>query len=195
MIFTRVFSPDIYGQYTIVMNTAIIVSALLTQWIILSIQRFKPIYKKEGKVAEFNEHLLSLMFYITVGFLIISFLLYILLPQNLIKYQEYYLPAVLMIVGSNYFAVLGGVYQIDLLTREYRNYNIWMSGLKLLFTLICLYVFQRDPVAFIWAALIAQVLVIIPMGKRLHLGNLITLGKYRKDMMPFFIPSLVMVFL
>ena len=41
MIFTRVFSPDIYGQYTIVMNTAIIVSALLTQWITLSIQRFK----------------------------------------------------------------------------------------------------------------------------------------------------------
>ena len=68
MIFTRFFSPDIYGQYTIVMNTAIIVSALLTQWITLSIQRFKPIYKKEGKVAEFNEHLLSLMFYITLGF-------------------------------------------------------------------------------------------------------------------------------
>ena len=51
MIFTRSFSPR-YGQYTIVMDTAIIVSALLTQWITLSIQRFKPIYKKEGKVAK-----------------------------------------------------------------------------------------------------------------------------------------------
>ena len=50
IIFTRFFPPDIYGQYTIVMNTAIIVSALLTQWITLSIQRFRPIYKKEGKV-------------------------------------------------------------------------------------------------------------------------------------------------
>ena len=58
MIFTRFFSPDIYGQYTIVINTSIIVSALLSQWITLSIQRFRPIYKKEGKVAEFNEHLL-----------------------------------------------------------------------------------------------------------------------------------------
>ncbi len=73
MIFTRFFSPDIYGQYTIVMNTAIIVSALLTQWITLSIQRFRPIYKKEGKVAEFNEHLLSLMFYITMGFSLFLF--------------------------------------------------------------------------------------------------------------------------
>ena len=61
-----------------------------------------------------------------------------------------------------------------------------MSGSKITFYSYLVVYFQRDPVAFIWAALIAQVLVIIPMGKRLHLGNLITLGKYRKDMMPFF---------
>ena len=91
-----------------------------------------------------------------------------------------------MIIRSNYFSILGGVYQIDLLAREYRNINIWMSGLKLLFTLICLYVFQRDSVAFISAALIAQVLVMISMGKRLHLGNFITLGKYRKNRITFF---------
>ena len=104
----------------------------------------------------------------------------------MMKYQEYYWPSVFLIIGSNYFSILGGLFQIDLLAREYRNINVMMSVSKLLITLIWLYVIQMDSVAFIWAALIAQVMVIIPMAKRLNLGILIPQGKYRKDTMSFF---------
>lgn len=186
MIFTRFFSPEIYGQYTIVMSTAIIMSALLSQWITLSIQRFRPIYIKDGKAAEFNEHLLALMMYITIGFLIISFLVYLFLPQELLNYQKYYWPSVCLIISSNYFSVLSGLFQIDLLAREYRNINVMMSVVKLFITLLWLYIIQLNSVAFIWAACLAQVMVMIPMVKRLHLGMLLPQREFHKERMSFF---------
>ena len=183
MLFTRFFPPDIYGEYTIVMSTAIVISALLSQWITLSIQRFRPIYKKEGKILEFNEHLLSLMFYITIGFFIISVLIGLIFPEN--RYEEYFWPSVLFIISSNYFSILGGLYQIDLLAREYRNINVLMSIGKLLMTVLWLFAIRMNSQAFIWVALIVQVMAIIPMAKRLNLGIMIPKGRYRKDLLSF----------
>ena len=45
-----------------------------------------------------------------------------------------------------------------------------MSIGKLLMTVLWLFAIQMNSQAFIWVALIVQVMVIIPMAKRLNLG-------------------------
>ncbi|WP_144550523.1 lipopolysaccharide biosynthesis protein [Bacillus sp. X1(2014)] len=163
MVFTRFFSPKEYGDYTIVVNTTIILSSFLAQWILLSVQRFRPEYSKNKTITEFNHHLNHLLLYISLGFLLVVSILYIFLPSILIHYQSYYWSSVLLIISSIYFMVLGGVYQADLLSKPFRNLNVLQSILKLVFIMVLVLGISFKPISFIWGAFFAQFLVTIPM--------------------------------
>jgi O-antigen/teichoic acid export membrane protein len=163
MVFTRFFSPKEYGDYTIVVNTTIILSSFLAQWILLSVQRFRPEYKKNGTLTEFNRHLNHLLLYISGGFLVVVSILYIFLPSFIKSYHSYYWPSILLIIGSIYFMVLGGVYQVDLRAKPFRNLNVLQSLLKLVFIVALVIYIKFSPISFIWGAFFAQFLVTIPM--------------------------------
>jgi O-antigen/teichoic acid export membrane protein len=163
MVFTRFFPPKEYGDYTIVVNTTIILSSFLAQWILLSVQRFRPEYRKNGTLTEFNRHLNHLLLYISIGFLLAVSILYIFLPSYLKPYESYYWPSILLIIGSIYFMVLGGVYQVDLRAKPFRNLNVLQSLLKLVFIVALVVFIQFEPVSFIWGTFFAQFLVTIPM--------------------------------
>ncbi len=163
MTFTRFFTPMQYGTYTIVVNTTIIISSLLAQWIVLSVQRYRPEYSRAGNIGEFNRNLNYLLLVITLVFLLVSSILYIFLPELLQSYQIYYWPSFLFVISSIYFMVFGGVYQVDLLAKHVRNFNVVQSVLKLVLTFLLIVLINFDPVSFIWGAFFAQVLVIVPM--------------------------------
>ncbi|MEH7076641.1 lipopolysaccharide biosynthesis protein [Neobacillus drentensis] len=165
MAFTRLFSPKEYGDYTIVVNTTIILSSLLGQWILLSVQRYRPEYSKNRTIPEFNRHLNHLLFYISMGFLLVVSILYFFIPSILVRYQSYYWSSSLLIISSIYFMVLGGVYQADLRAKPFRNLNVLQSILKLVLILILVLSISSDPNSFIWGAFFAQFLVTIPMGR------------------------------
>jgi O-antigen/teichoic acid export membrane protein len=157
MVFTRFYSPVEYGTYTIAVNITIVVSSLLAQWIVLSVQRYRPEYKH---VTEFNRHLHQLLFYISLSFLLVASILYLFMPVFL---KNYYWPSALFIITSIYFMVLGAVYQVDLEAKRLRNLNVAQSVLKLAVIVLFVVYFQMNPVSFIWGAVIAQLVVILPM--------------------------------
>ncbi|WML58587.1 oligosaccharide flippase family protein [Neobacillus sp. PS2-9] len=163
MFFTRVFSPQDYGTYTIVVNATIILSSLLAQWIVLSIQRFRPEYMKHGTIPEFNRHLNQLLLVISIAFLLVVTLFYLFLPGFMRPYQPYYWSSVLLVISSVYFMSLGSVYQVDLQSKQYRNLNVMQSLLKLVMTFVMVMYLQTKAVSFIWATLFAQIVVSIPM--------------------------------
>ncbi|MEM5686832.1 hypothetical protein AAHB49_10100 [Bacillus cereus] len=49
MIFTRIFLPSEYGLYSLVITTTNIVTIILSQWIVQSIQRYRHAYTVEDK--------------------------------------------------------------------------------------------------------------------------------------------------
>lgn len=163
MAFTRFFSPKEYGDYTIVVNTTIIISSLLAQWIVLSVQRFRPEYLIKGMTKDFNDNLNKLLLYISIGFLLAAAVLYICYPPLLNKYQSFYWSSVLLIVSSIYFMVLGSIYQADLQAKAYRNLNVIQSILKLVIIVLIVLYISFKPNSFIWGTLIAQAVVTIPM--------------------------------
>ncbi|WP_307284787.1 polysaccharide biosynthesis C-terminal domain-containing protein [Bacillus sp. SORGH_AS_0510] len=190
MVFTRYFSPKEYGTYTIVVNTTIILSSLLTQWIILSIQRFRPEYSHKGTINEFNRHLNHLLLYLSLGFVLLSIPMYLFLPFSLQPYQEYYWPSVLLITSSIYFMVLSGIYQVDLQSKKYRNLNVIQSLLKLLIIIGMVNYLHLAPVAFVWGSLLAQLLVTTPMLRYVHTNRMFKPKKTSKDSFRKFVKKL-----
>jgi len=65
VIYTRLLSPDAYGQYTLVVTGAVLVNAVLYQWLSASLLRFLPQYRD-------NET--GLLAAILSGYIFVSFL-------------------------------------------------------------------------------------------------------------------------
>jgi O-antigen/teichoic acid export membrane protein len=164
-LFTRIFSPELYGEYSLVINTTIIVSSLMGQWIVLSIQRFRPEYRKKEKISEFNHYLNRLLFQMNSVFIILSVLIYLIIPEN---FKNYYIPSVVSIVLSIYFMVLGSVYQIDLLSQKFRNLNVINALGKLPITFLLLYVISFTPEQFIWGTILMQLFLLYPMLRHIE---------------------------
>ncbi|RHW42765.1 polysaccharide biosynthesis protein [Neobacillus notoginsengisoli] len=181
MIFTRFFSPKEYGTYTIVVNTTIILSSVLAQWIVLSVQRFRPEYSHNGTIREFNRNLNRLLLFISMGFLAAAVIFYPFLPSGLVSYRDYYWSSVLLIISTIYFTVLGGVYQVDLQSKQFRNLNVIQSIMKLVIILIFVMAIYYSPVSFIWGTLAAQALVTIPMLRYAETGKMFRSMKAAKD--------------
>ncbi|MFZ7942056.1 lipopolysaccharide biosynthesis protein [Neobacillus sp. 19] len=181
MVFTRLFSPKEYGTYTIVVNTTIILSSVLAQWILLSVQRFRPEYSNNGAILEFNRNLNRLLFFISLSFLVAAVILYPFIPSGLLSYRDYYWSSVLLIISSIYFTVLGGVYQADLQSKQFRNLNVIQSLMKLIIIVIFVGYIQFSPVSFIWGTLAAQVLVTIPMLRYVDVGKMFNSMKVARD--------------
>lgn len=65
IIFTRILSPQAYGQYALVVTGAVLCNAILYQWLNASLLRFLP---------EFQDHEADLLAAILRGYLIVSLL-------------------------------------------------------------------------------------------------------------------------
>ncbi|MBB6176077.1 O-antigen/teichoic acid export membrane protein [Anoxybacillus tengchongensis] len=163
MWFTRLFAPHIYGNYTLVVNTTIIISSLLSQWISLSVHRFRPEYKRDGLIWRLDSHLSRLLWLMIVGVILFSIWGYVFLKHVIGPYRMYYWSAVLSIISAIVFTICGSVYQIDLKTKEYRNLYVWQSFLKLPLIFVWFMVAPVNPIAFIVVPAILQLIFSIPM--------------------------------
>lgn len=70
-VFTRYFTPEEYGDYSLVFITINIVSVFLYTWLSNSVWRFYFKYKKSGELSSFYPSLLILIFTATIIFSLI----------------------------------------------------------------------------------------------------------------------------
>src|SRR5688500_15685390 len=71
-IYTNLFKPEEYGLYSIILTTSLLLSTIITQWIQQSIQRFRPLYKAEEKLVQFNTSLKYLLISVETLFCLIA---------------------------------------------------------------------------------------------------------------------------
>jgi O-antigen/teichoic acid export membrane protein len=95
-IFSRLLTPDQYGSYGLVIVTVNLLSALLFQWVRLSLVRYLPVYRDD--TARFKSTLLTTSFLMVIFLGVISGLL-CLLPIGS-EYRAYVLPCWLMLAAQ-----------------------------------------------------------------------------------------------
>ena len=84
-IFTRVFSPEEYGQYTLVYLIFLYLSAIKLEWIRTSIWRYYLKYKKRGVIKQFH-HAVSAFFLVSAAsILLVTAIWFFLTPNYEIK--------------------------------------------------------------------------------------------------------------
>ena len=105
-IITRLFSPEEYGNYILVMATVSVV-VIIVGWLPASIIRFYPTCKRDGKIRELYGAV-ALWFFITVALLVIIYVGVLLAVHAYKGIQLYYL----MLIGVLIF-VLRAVFLVS----------------------------------------------------------------------------------
>lgn len=139
-IITRLFLPQEYGNYSLVMATVMVLTTLLG-WLTMSIIRFYPAYERDKKLDYFFGSIINLTF-ITIFALVLIFIIFLLSIKTYLSSNLY----LLMFIGVGIFIVTAifNVLQHILRSKRqvgfYSGFAIWksVSGLALGLILIVL---------------------------------------------------------
>lgn len=169
-ILTHLFPPADYGNYVLVIATVSVLSAI-AGWINMSIVRFYPAYKKEGKIAEFTNLTIKLAFLSILAISIIS--LCILIPlRDHISGNLYRLMGIgiFVFILTCLFALLLDFLRIKRQIKWYSSFFAWRSITALAFGVLLVIFFRLGVEGLLWG-------IIISVGFALPLLWKIAVGK------------------
>jgi len=149
-IFTRLFPPADYGNYSIVMATVSIFSTL-TGWVSMSIIRFYPAYEKENRIEELKSESMKLTFLsiliISIIFLFLLFAFHKHIPQHL--YNLLFIGITVFILMA-LFTTLLTILRIKRKIKLYSAFFSWKSIAALLFGLIFVVLLKFSVDGLLW---------------------------------------------
>ncbi len=161
-IFTRIFSPDPYGLFIIVTTTALIISAIFSQWLMQSTLRYRVEYTQQYTHRDFNVYFLITLGMINIMVIILGII--IMMTNPFPAYMPYLAVMVSLVVSQMIFDNIITIYQSDLESAKYSIYIIINAVLKLAFPLIIIYLYSiKDIFALLWGTVIANIILSIPM--------------------------------
>lgn len=133
MIFSRIMSTSDFGQYSVVLTTSTALVTLICQWIIQSVQKYRPTYRNEKKINLFNMYLIMLTLLVFSATLLLSGALYFPLKNILNNsYSSLYWPLIFLVIFQSLYLVYGSLLQSDYFVKKFKNYNLCLSILKFL---------------------------------------------------------------
>jgi O-antigen/teichoic acid export membrane protein len=169
-IITRLFAPEDYGDYSLVMAT-FMVFATLVGWLSMSIIRFYPVYERDNELDFFCGNIVKLTFIsilaITVIFVIFLFSIRTHLPSNLYS---------LMFVGIGVFIVmaLSNVFQHFLRSMRqvgwYSFFVTWRSVIGFGLGLGLIFLFKLGIESLLWGTIVSMI-IILPLLWRKAVGG------------------------
>jgi len=164
-LITRIFSPQDYGNYCLVVAT-ITVQTILIGWLSMSIIRFYPIYECNNKLSSFYPNIINLTL-ISILFLTLIDITILLLIKSLISSQL----LLLMSVGVGVFVFTGifNIYQsfirIKMRISIYSRFEIWRSIGKLGIALLLIFFFRVGIVSLLWGSILSLAIV-LPLSRK-----------------------------
>ncbi|WP_160397915.1 lipopolysaccharide biosynthesis protein [Paenibacillus sp. MMS18-CY102] len=162
IVFTRIFDPSDYGQYAVILSTILFVSTLITQWIQQSIQRYRPVYKENNGLLEFDSNLQSLLAMMAYGALVLLLLAPI---SNLLfgLNRILYVTVILIVITQMLFVLMSTILQSDYRAGEYRRFNLMNALLKSALSLLIVFFVHKSTDSIFLGILLAQLIVLVPM--------------------------------
>ncbi|MGF6953421.1 O-antigen/teichoic acid export membrane protein [Neobacillus sp. B4I6] len=186
MLFTRIFNPKDYGVYTLVITTSLVISSIFSQWIMQSIQRFRPAYLSENRLDEFNNNLRILILFISVLLYGLSTLIYVFFSNILDIDRTIYWSSVLLVFSQVLFNIGLVIYQSDMKARNYRIYQLINGVSKFLLSILIIFLLNKNVISIVWATAFSMLVLIIPIYKDIGLIKIKYIKFQRNNFLTFF---------
>jgi O-antigen/teichoic acid export membrane protein len=168
VLFTRLFSPEEYGKYVLVITTTTILTAILSQWMIQATLRYRAQYIGINQGTVFNRNLLTILFLLTVTILILSLGFYN-FRSIFGEYKDYYIISVLIIISGIWFNNLIALFQSDLKSQKFTLYTVVQAFLRVTLPIALILLIKKDIFFLLYGLLFCSFIPIIPM--LLSIGN------------------------
>lgn len=165
-IITRLFLPQDYGDYSLVMATVLILITLLG-WVPMSIIRFYPAYERDKKLNIFYRNIISLAF-ISIFAVTLTFVILLSLIES--NFSSKLL--LLMHVGIGVFIVIAlfQVFQSFLMTKRnvnwYSRFAVWRSIGSFGIALLLIFFFKRGIESLLWGTILCLVIIVPLLWKK-----------------------------
>ncbi|MFB9330967.1 lipopolysaccharide biosynthesis protein [Paenibacillus aurantiacus] len=162
-VYTRIFSPDSYGDYALLLSTALLMTTLVSQWMQQSVQRYRPLYKSRDELGDFNAKLRNVLVGIMLLVLALGAAAYPLVQAYSNMTTAVYACVLLLIATQTLYLVCSAVLQSDLNSKTYRKVNIAGAVLKLGLALLFIYALYKNTLSIFIALIATNLIVLIPM--------------------------------
>jgi len=165
-IITRLFTPEEYGNYILVIATVSVLSTIIG-WLPMSIIRFYPVHEREGKLDEFCGNILKLTIISVLAVsLTTSGILVVLKPHISMKLYS------LMWIGVVVFIVSSGVVVPLYFLRArrqvswYSSFRIWNRLAAITFGILLVMAFRFDVSGLLWGSVLSLATVLPFLWKK-----------------------------
>ncbi len=171
-IFTRLFSPENYGTYILVVSAVSILTNITTGWLSMSVIRFYPAYNLNSKIHEFQGNIISLSF---ISIVIISSaslgILYLIKDYISINFRYLMQFGIVFLIFNSLFQLLLSFLRIERRVNFYGFFSIWYSIVGLALGLTFVKILGYGVEGLIWGQTIS-ILLAIPLLWKIGLKNL-----------------------
>jgi O-antigen/teichoic acid export membrane protein len=159
-IFTRTFSDEEYGRYSLVLSVITLATALSSQWLQQAINRYLPgatnitTHQKVKRVAAVGI-IIILGFLACVTLMLFSFRSF--LPN---EWREFVLPGALLMVATSSFNPIGVILQAEMKARLFSRYALANAIAKLFFSIFIVFVIVHSSSGMIWGAALSTAMLL-----------------------------------
>jgi len=169
-IITRLFPPEIYGKYILVIVTVSFLSTITVTWLSSSTIRFYPVYELNNELNKFYSLLIKLTIS-SVGAISILFLIILFLLKNQVSKTFLFLMriGVLLFIVSSFWSVLLNVLRARRKVGWYSALSIWSSVAGLGIGLAMVLILHIGIEGLLWGAIISTVIA-IPLLWKISFG-------------------------
>ncbi len=165
-IITRLFSPGDYGNYVLIMATIGVFSTLVG-WLPMSIIRFYPIYKRDGKLEQFYANIIKLSI-ISIGIISLIFSTILLFTKSYISSDLYFLMwiGILIFILTFFFGILLRFLRVKRQVNWYSGFIIWNSIAGIGLAMLLIMVFHFGVEGLLWGSILSLTIAIPFLWKK-----------------------------
>ena len=169
-ILTRLFPPQIYGNYILVVAAVSFLSTIAVEWLSSSTIRFFPIYKLNNNLNQFYHVLLKLIIF-SVGIITIFMVVILALLKNHISTNLIFLLRIgmLLFIVDSFWSVFLNLLRIKQKVGWYSIYSVWKSVAGLTIGIVIVQVFNMGIEGLLFGEIIVTI-IIIPLLWKTSLG-------------------------
>ncbi|PKP61715.1 hypothetical protein CVT91_02155 [Candidatus Atribacteria bacterium HGW-Atribacteria-1] len=165
-IITRLFPPEDYGNYVLVMATIGVLSTF-TGWLSMSIVRFYPIYEKVRKLGQFYANIIKLSI-ISIGIISLVFLSTLLFAKAYISKNLYFLMwiAIFVFAFTSFFNTILDFLRVKRQVTWYSGFIMWESITRIGFAILLIIVFNFGIIGLFWGSILSLTIALPFLWKK-----------------------------
>ncbi|WP_449598726.1 oligosaccharide flippase family protein [Niallia sp. Marseille-Q9988] len=170
MIFTRLFSTADFGLYNLVLTTTQLLSMVMSQWIMQSIQYYRPKYVHNNMISYFNANLYQMLILVSVIIIAFSILIYFIINlffnhMPIERFSTIFWISVFLVILQGLLKIGLVLFQSELKVNKFRYYQLINSIIKFGMSLILIFFVFKDIISIFIGTIISIILIIYPIFK------------------------------